>query len=332
MNTATATGRATVGTLSIPVTATDVAHLFGTAPGISVVKLANGHDANTPADAVVVEAGKHRDVDVPRHRDDADAAHGTSRWSTTTAPPRTRPTTACPCTSPATRTTTACSIRARRGSTPSPGSRPPGTSRTSRRRAARPARRPCYDDDPAWIFGVVARHPGRQGRERRRPVASDAGRGRQRPERSRRGRRLDRRVHLPRQQPGQHRPLPGRDRRRQRHARERWPTTSCRRYVSGDVAEHRRARSGRDVAVRGQRRRGRRRRVRAERRRPPPRRCRRCAAVPVPSGTGANQPGPYDPNGTGLPSGQRQRRRQRQRPARRRARSATRTRRTRPAR
>ena len=58
-NTGTANGVAHVGAVSVMLTATDVANLYGTpvTPTIQVVKSVNGVDANTPAAAVYVVAG-----------------------------------------------------------------------------------------------------------------------------------------------------------------------------------------------------------------------------------------------------------------------------------
>ena len=57
MNTATANGVFRVGGRPFMTSATDVANILGTGPGINVIKLANGQDANSPAAAVFVPAG-----------------------------------------------------------------------------------------------------------------------------------------------------------------------------------------------------------------------------------------------------------------------------------
>ena len=65
VNTATVTG--VVDGVSVPVSDTDEAHHIGTpTPGrITVTKLANGQDANTPGAAVYVKAGARDHVDLP---------------------------------------------------------------------------------------------------------------------------------------------------------------------------------------------------------------------------------------------------------------------------
>ena len=65
-------------------------------------------------------------------------------------------------------------------------------------------------------------------------------------------RRVDGRLHLPRDEPRQHRPHAGFDRRRQRHTDQHPPTTSCRSTWPA-TRPTRRARSRRDLAVRRQR-------------------------------------------------------------------------------